>query len=206
MDLVDEGPHHEGSRTVTPFLADWLEACLAETATRRDESREFLSHADTTRLERCLLDDLRSKHDSDQAAAFRLLALLPRLLEIGALRDLATAEQIGTNARLRALRLLAQHAPEHLPPAVIEVVARSPGEVASLDLVRLLAGREAEVTPAFIALLQDERWAARMRAVEFLAHAGNEAAREALRVRVFVETDAEIRSALQSALDAEPPL
>jgi HEAT repeat protein len=122
------------------------------------------------------------------------------------LRELATAEQITANARVRALWLLSQHGPEHLPSAVIEVVARSPGALASSDLVALLAGREPEVIPAFIALLQDERWAARMRAVEFLAHASDETAREALRQRLSVEADAEIRSALQSALDAERPL
>jgi hypothetical protein len=46
VDLADKGPHHEGSRRVAPFLVDWLEARLAETATRRGESREFLFRYD----------------------------------------------------------------------------------------------------------------------------------------------------------------
>jgi HEAT repeat protein len=53
-----------------------------------------------------------------------------------------------------------------------------------------------------MAMLADERWAARKRAVEILGRAGGDDARKALAERLAVEQNYELKSAIEKVLQA----
>jgi len=184
------------------FVAPWLEARLVEHDARKKEIDHFLSTQDTTKLKSYLFAQLKLQDDCQWA--FVLLDSLPAIRSVAELVDLTGSQECPEQSRLCGLKLIAKHAPENLPHLVLSILKGAPDSSICVEALRLLQGSPEQAIALVLPFLQDDRWAARKRAVEFLAGIDLDSARAALASHLEVEKDNSIRVNIETALDQRP--
>lgn len=187
-----------GIRLTNGAIADRVHLAVNQAKGRHATFLRQLAATDTTRLELHLLSLLPSPREHDSAAA--LLMLLPRLkaeepfiAEIG-------ANRFPDGPRLSLFRIVCKHAREKAAPSLMEWLSQNPASTLAPELTGLLHGIGPVVLEPALRLLADDRWPARMRAIEVLGVCGAEAAHAALRSQLAVESNFEMQKAIKTAL------
>lgn len=187
-----------GMRLTNGAIADHVHLAVNRAKGRHATFLKQLAATDTTRMELHLLSLLPSPSEHDSAAA--LLMLLPRLraeehfiAEIG-------ANRFTEGPRLSLFRIVCKHAREKAAPALMEWLSQNPASTLAPELTALLRGVGPVVLESALRLLADDRWPARMRAIEVLGGCGAEVAHAALRAQLAVESNYEMQKAIKTAL------